>query len=108
MKLIGVKDIYFLAVITVIQIVSWLPSYRLKNSLVHFIAYSAYYLSSRKRRLSGQSVAKAFDGKLTQRQIRAIVKRAFYEFWSDTFAMLPAKAERIVIRQANLHGKHHL
>jgi KDO2-lipid IV(A) lauroyltransferase len=108
MKLIGVKDIYFLSVITVIQVVSWLPSYRLKNSLVHLIAYSAYYLSSRKRRLSEQSVAKAFDGKLTQRQIRAVVKRSFYEFWCDTFAMLPSKTERLAIRQAHLHGKQHL
>jgi KDO2-lipid IV(A) lauroyltransferase len=108
MKLIGVKDIYFLSVITVIQVVSWLPSYRLKNSLVHLIAYSAYYLSSRKRRLSEQSVAKAFDGKLTQRQIRAVVKRSFYEFWCDTFAMLPSKTERLAIRQAHLQGKQHL
>jgi hypothetical protein len=66
MKLIGVRDIYFLSV-TLIQIVSWLPSYRLKNSLVHLISYSAYYFSSRKRRLSEQSVAKAVDDKLTQR-----------------------------------------
>jgi lauroyl/myristoyl acyltransferase len=108
MKLIGVKDIYFLSVITLMQIVSWLPSYRLKNSLVHLIARSAYYLSSRKRRLSKQGLVKAFGGKLTQRQIRAIVKRSFYEFWCDTFAMLPSKTERIANRQADLHGKEHL
>lgn len=38
MKLIGVKDIYFLSVITLMQIVSWVPSYRLKNFLVHLIS----------------------------------------------------------------------
>lgn len=108
MKLISIKDLYFLSVITLMQIVSWLPSYRLKNSLVHIISYSAYYLSVTKRRLSEQGLITAFGGKLTQGQIRAIVKRSFYEFWCDTFAMLPSKAEQIAIRQAGLHGKEHL
>lgn len=108
MWLVAPKDFYFLAVIVLIKTVSWLPWAKLKQWVVRCLAWTAYVLSSSKRQLSQKNLSAVFDGQLSESQVRRVVRRAFYEFWHDTFSLLPSRAERAALGQAHLCGAEHL
>ncbi|MGH7833350.1 MAG: lysophospholipid acyltransferase family protein [Candidatus Binatia bacterium] len=108
MQLVALKDCYYLSVIALVKTASWFPSPKLKEWVVRSVACIAYRSSSSKRRLSQKNLAAAFDGRLSERQLRRVVRRAFYEFWDDTFSLLPSRAGRAALKQADLCGVEHL
>jgi len=108
MKFIAFKDLYLLVVIGLMKIVNWCGSPRFKEFIVHGIAFVAFHVSRNKRRLSEENLGRAFGGRLTENRRREIIKRAFYEFWSDAFSLLPSRAERAVLKRARLRGVEHL
>lgn len=108
MKLIIAKDLYLLSVIALIKVVSWLPSLMLKRFVVVGIAFTAYRVSSSKRRLSEKNLSEAFDGKLDRDQILRIVRGSFYEFWHNIFSLSLSNAERAALKRVELRGAEHL
>jgi lauroyl/myristoyl acyltransferase len=108
MKFIAFKDLYLLVVIGLMKVVSWSNSPGFKEAVVQSIVLVAFHCSRKKRRLSGRNLARAFRGTLSDHTRREIVKRAFYEFWRDTFSLLPSRAETTALKQAPLRGIEHL
>lgn len=87
MKLITAKDVYLLSVITLIEAANRISSGRLRPLLARSVAFLAYRLSRRKRRMSETNVFQAFEGKLSRERARAIVKGSFHQFWLEIFSM---------------------
>ncbi|MEX0805590.1 MAG: lysophospholipid acyltransferase family protein [Candidatus Binatia bacterium] len=87
MKLITAKDLYLLSVITLIEAANRLSSGRLRPLFARGVAFLAYWLSRRKRRMSEKNVVQAFEGKLSRERARDIVKGSFYQFWLEIFSM---------------------
>ena len=108
MKFISVWDLYIIFVIALIKAVNWFSSPKLKEFVIKSIAFSAYRFSKNKRRLIETNLLRAFDGQLSEDQKRKIVEGTFYEFWHDTFSLLPSGAERDALKEVNLHGVEHL
>ena len=108
MRLIAVKDLYFLSIICLIWIASWLPSRAMIACLARSVAFLAYKLSGTKRRFIEKNLSQAFDGKLREDQRRTIVKGVFYTFWRDVFSWLPSRAERAALKLAEVRGEEHL
>lgn len=107
MRFVAIKDGYYLTVIGLVKIASWC-SPKLKEGLVRSVAWLAYNLSTSKRRHSEKNLAAAFDGKMNESRVRRVVRRAFYEFWDDTFSLLPPRGGRAAHETANLCGLEHL
>lgn len=107
LKIITAKDVYLLCVITIIQSAYRVRSGRLRLLVTRTVAFLAYHLSSRKRRLSEQNLSRAFEGQLSKERRRAVIKGSFYEFWLDVFSMpyRPAAAE---VRSADICGLEYL
>jgi len=108
MKFISIKDLYFLLVITLIKVVSWFFSPKLKDFVVKCIASSAYLFSREKRRLSEKNLSQAFGEKLTEDQKQKIIKEAFNEFWMEAFSLILSNFERDAIKGVGIHGVEHL
>ena len=108
MKLITVKDTYFLAVITLMKLVRWSSSARLKELVLKYLAFAAYGWKRDKRQLIESNLAKVFGRTLSERERREIVKGVFYEFWRDVFSLLPTRTERASLKRIELRGVEHL
>jgi lauroyl/myristoyl acyltransferase len=108
MKFMALKDFYLFVVIALIRVVSWVPSPALKELVARSIAFAAFHLSRRKRRLSEKNLAHAFGRGLAEHARRKIIKEAFYGFWRDTFSLLPSRAERTAMKRVPLRGIEHL
>jgi lauroyl/myristoyl acyltransferase len=108
MKFTTVWDLYILFVIALIKAVNGVSSPKLKEFVIKSIAFSAYRLSKNKRRLTEKNLLQAFGGQLSEEQKRRIVEGTFYEFWQDTFSLLPSDAERDAIKEIKLQGVEHL
>lgn len=87
LKLITAKDLYLLSVITLIEAANRISSGRLRPLLARSVAFLAYRLSRRKRRMSETNVFQEFEGKLSRERARSIVKTSFYQFWLETLSM---------------------
>ena len=48
------------------------------------------------------------NGNLNEDQRRKLVKGGFFEFWQDTFSLLPTESERAALKRVDLHGLEHL
>ena len=108
MRLVALKDLYFLTVVALMKIGSWFLSDRLKELLVNGIAFSAYSLARTKRHRSEKNLSKAFQGRLDRDEMRAVVRGAFAAFWQDTFLLLPSTAERAALERVDFRGLEHL
>jgi lauroyl/myristoyl acyltransferase len=107
LKLITAKDVYLLCVITIIQLVYRVRSGRLRLLVTRTVAFLAYRLSSRKRRLSEENLCRAFEGQVSKERRRAVVKGSFYQFWLDVFSM-PYRPRAAEVRSADICGLEHL
>lgn len=104
MKLLEIRDLYLLLAFALIRVAGWLPSSWLKGRLAATIGRVAFHLSRSKRRLSQENISRAFAGKLTEAQIRKIVKGSFHEFWRETFSLLLCRDEKAALESAQVHG----
>jgi lauroyl/myristoyl acyltransferase len=104
MKFMAVSDFYFLSVMVLTKVLSWLSSTRLRALVARSIGLAAYWFLGNKRRLSERNLSETFEGKLRESQIRRIVRKSYYEFWYDTFSLLPSTSERAAIKQMDLRG----
>ena len=108
MKFIQAKDLYFLAVIALVEVVGWSSSLRLKDYVVRGIAFTAYQLSRNKRRLSQANLSQTLSERLSERQQRDIVKGAFREFWEDVFSLSLSRQEKAALKGVEISGVEHL
>lgn len=104
----SLKDVYYLAVILLIKVNSWLPSPKLRELAVGGIVLLAYRFSTEKRRVIEKNLSDAFDGGLSEERKREIIKGAFREFWQDMFLWLPSDRDRNEFKRAELRGVEHL
>jgi lauroyl/myristoyl acyltransferase len=107
-KLITVKDLYPLCVISLIRVANWVASPKLKLLLVKAVASMAHRFSITKRRLSEKNVGETFGGHLSKERIEAIVKSSFYVFWRDIFLMSPSKIPMAPLSKVDIRGLDHL
>jgi lauroyl/myristoyl acyltransferase len=108
MKLISIQELYLLSVIAVIRLANRSGSVRLRLLFTKTVAFLAYFLSRRKRRLSEKNVFKAFEGQLSKKRGRAIVKGSFYEFWLDAISLPYCKSSEAARRPIRITGLEHL
>src|SRR6185503_19359164 len=80
---------------------------RLRDAVARAIATAAFRLSHRKRHGSEATLARVFGPRLSARRRRAIVRRAFDEFWLDAFS-LPALRGVSVSGAGSIAGVEHL
>ena len=104
----ALKDLYFLLVIALLIVVDWFSSPRLKDFVISSIVFSAYRLSSKKRRNMLRNVTLAFDGMLSERRKQVIVKGAFHGFWKSMFSLLESTKDRKEYMKAEVYGLDHL
>lgn len=108
MKFIRIQDLYALAVIILIKLVSGFSSLLPKELIVKSIALVAYHFSGNKRRCIEKNLSETFNGKLSKNQRREIAKGAFHEFWRETFSRLPTRQEREALKKVDVRGREHL
>jgi lauroyl/myristoyl acyltransferase len=108
MKFIALKDLYFLVVIVLINVVDWFSSPKLKEFVVSSVVVTAYKLSSNKRRNMLRNVTLAFNGMLSERQKQEIVKGAFRGFWKSMFSWSESTKDGEEYMKAELCGSEHL
>ena len=94
LPLLALRDLYVLAVVASLGTAGLLRSPRLKNLVVRCVAATAFRFSHAKRRGSEETLARVFGRRVGARRRRAIVRGAFYEFWRDTFSLVPLRGER--------------
>ena len=104
----ALKDLYFLLVIALLIVVDWFSSPRLKDFVISSIVFSAYRLSSKKRRNMLRNVTLAFNGMLSERRKQVIVKGAFHGFWESMFSLLESPKDRKEYMKAEVYGLDHL
>jgi lauroyl/myristoyl acyltransferase len=104
-RLVAPSDCYVLAVMGAMALVARARSPWLRDRVARAIAALAYRLSGRKRRGTEAMLARVFGRRLTPRRTRLIVRRAFLEFWRDTFSLLPLGAPE---RAVDVAGEEHL
>ena len=107
MKIITVKDLYLLAIVVLMK-ANWAFSLRPRLVLANALAFIAYHLSATKRRLSEKNLAEAFDGKLRENQIRAIIKSSFCQVWQETFSIPSPSKPKVALKQLDSRGLEHL
>lgn len=93
MAFVKVNDIYYLTVLLLIRLGSWLSWSWLRNMLVHSISWLAYRWPSVKGHRSCQGLLAAFGPELEREERARILRSSFRGFWRDTFAVLPLKQE---------------
>ena len=108
MKLVSVQDLYLLSVIAVIRLANRSGSVRLRLLFTRTVAFLAYFLSRRKRRLSEKNLFKAFDGQLSKQRGRVIVKGSFYQFWLDAISLPYCRSSEAAGETIQVAGLEHL
>jgi lauroyl/myristoyl acyltransferase len=82
-KFIGPYDLYLLLVMALIKLLNQCPFLRVKDFFTHAVAFMAFHLSRRGRRVKERALAQTL--RLSEPAVRNIAKHAFYDFWSDIF-----------------------
>jgi lauroyl/myristoyl acyltransferase len=101
-------DFYLFSVAALIRLANWPSSVKVKLYLVNSLSFLAYHLSKSKRRLSEKNLSDTFGGRLSQDQLRTIVKLSFYRFWLEAFSMpLPSVWHNSGMR-VQIRGLEHL
>jgi lauroyl/myristoyl acyltransferase len=108
MKLVSARDLYLLSVIAVIRAANGSGSVRLRLLFTWTVAFLAYCVSSRKRRLSEKNLVKAFDGQLSKQRGRAIVKGSFHQFWLDVLSLPYRRSSAAAGEPIQIAGLEHL
>ena len=108
MKLVALKDLYFLSAIALIEVAALFPSHRLKELVARTLASTAYRFSMTKRRTIEKNLSRAFAGKLGGEQRRRIVKGALSGVWREMLSWSPSTKEAAAARGAKIHGVEHL
>ncbi|MGH7792608.1 MAG: hypothetical protein ACREOB_09885, partial [Thermodesulfobacteriota bacterium] len=107
-KFIQIKDLYFLAVIMLIKVVSLFSSPRPKDFFATLMAHAAYHISRRKRRLAEKKVSEVFGYNLSEHRRREVVKGNFYEFWNEVFSLSLSREEKAALKRVEIRGIEHL
>lgn len=108
MNFIDLKDLYFLLVIVLINVVNWFSSPKLRDIVISSIVFTAYELSTKKRRNMVGNVTIAFNGKIREHQKVEIVKGAIHTFWNSMFSWLESTIDKEESLNAELCGLEHL
>ena len=107
-KFIQIKDLYLLAVIMLIKVVSLFSSPRPKDFFATLMAHAAYHISRGKRRLAEKNVSDVFGHNLSEHRRREVVKGNFYEFWKEVFSLSVNNVDKAAFRGAEIRGLEHL
>lgn len=107
-KFIQIKDLYFLAVIMLIKVVSLFSSPRPKDFFATLVGHTAYHISRRKRRLAEKNVSDVFGHSLSKHRRREVIKGNFYEFWNEVFSLSLSREEKAALKRVEIRGIEHL
>ncbi len=80
----------------------------LRHSIIQAIATAAYLMSRRKRRMALTALDLTFADQLSSSRKHQIARGAFYQFWRETFWMVPSDVELTKIKTMTLRGEEHL
>lgn len=108
MQFITAIDLYLLSVVALIRLGALVSCLGTRSFLVKTAAVMAYQVSWTKRRLSEQNLFQTFEGKLTQDQLRTIVKSSFYQFWLEAFSIPQPSVPDDGRVQVEIRGLEHL
>jgi lauroyl/myristoyl acyltransferase len=108
MRFVAIRDLYLLLVLALIKVLSWSPSYRLRELCVSGVAFIAYHLSGSKKRQMANNLSRTMGTAVSLERRQRIVQRAFYEYWKNIFSILPSRAEAEVLEGVEIQGIEHL
>ena len=107
MKILTVKDLYLFVIVILIR-TNWALSLKPSSALAKALAFIAYHLSATKRRLCEKNLSEAFDGKLSEDRVRAIIKSSFCQIWQETFWIPSPKRPTVALMKLEFLGLEHL
>jgi len=85
-----------------------LSTIHLKVFVVKIIVFIAYWFLKNKRELSEKNLSEIFGEEINKKQIKNILKGSYYEFWDDTFCLLPSIKDQRALKRTNVIGIKHL
>ena len=103
----GLRDFYFLFLIGLLKVNRKFPIW-LRRLVIRTIANAAYTVSQDKRYAAMRALSFTFEDRITSQQKRDITKATFYQFWRETFWMVPSDAESTSVKIMSLKGEQHL
>jgi lauroyl/myristoyl acyltransferase len=101
------RNLYFESVMAILALSRRFPAAG-RHAEVRTLAAAAYLLSRRRRIATMRGLDATFGAELSRAAKTAIARAAFYQFWRDTFWMLPSQDEQRALAAAPLRGEGHL
>lgn len=101
-------DLYFLSVIAIIRIVSWIPFRRARIAVARLLAELSYRLSRKKRAVIERAVVMALGERITSRELSRIVRGSLFDTWYELLVSVPNGIDRRVVENAQVVGWEHL
>jgi len=102
-----VQDLYWLAIVVMIRLAGWIPSWRIRRAIAKGCGWLGYVSSPKRRQRIAKNLAVAYEDQLTQQETDQIIREYFYEYWREALSLLPA-GDRAVLQKANIEGWEHL
>ncbi len=108
MRLLRIKDLYWLCVLVMIRIAGWTPARALRQAIAECAGWLGYLVLPKRRQRSAEQLARAYGNQLSPQEVDHIIRECFREYWREALALLPTAADRALLRQARIEGWEHL
>jgi lauroyl/myristoyl acyltransferase len=108
MKPVTAKDFYYLCAITLVKLMAFFPSPRVKELVATALGSIAYASSFSKRRVMETNLTRCFFQSLDEDRQRKILLGAFSGVWRELFSWSLNRAELRAARETEIEGLKHL
>ena len=108
MRLLRIKDFYWLCVLVLIRIAGWTPARALRQAIANGAGWLGYLFLPQRRQRAAEHLAIAFNDQLSPKEADHIIREYFREYWREALALLPTAGDRALLRQAKIEGWEHL
>ena len=105
-KFIGPFDLYLLFVVALVKLLDQCPFLQVKKFFARVVAFMAFQLSRRRRRLKQRTVAQTLQ--VGEPEARNIVRHSFNDFWCDIFVDASPPGGRTNGQVCEVRGIEHL
>ena len=108
MRLAAPIDLYFLIIITIVRVTSWLPYRSVRIAVARVLAGLSYHFSLNKRARMKHAVTTAFGSQLGDRELVRILKGSFFDLWWEILGSKPNRIDVDATTEARIIGWNHL
>jgi lauroyl/myristoyl acyltransferase len=108
MRLLKIKDLYWMCVILMIRGAGWIPWWKVRQAIANSAGWLGYAVLAKRRKRTAEHIAIAFPDQLGAQEVDQITRECFREYWREALSLLPSAGERALLRQAKIQGWQHL